>query len=97
MSETYRCSECGRVYDNDDVCPECGCPASYMLSEDFPADEVDLDLEEFDPEEWEDEEEELIEELLEDEEFDEEFDDELSEGLTEEDILDEEGIEVGDV
>lgn len=78
MSETYRCGECGRVYDNGDVCPECGCPASYTLNEDFPTDEVDLDLEEFDPEEWEDGEEAFIEELLE-ERLEEDFDDELME------------------
>lgn len=72
MSDTFRCLECGRVYDNGDICPECGCPASYTLNEDFPADEVDLGLEEIDPEEWEDEEDELIEDIIEDDELDDE-------------------------
>lgn len=71
MGDTFRCLECGRVYDNVDICPECGCPASYTQNEtllDDPADYADeeLDLDEEDEldeeDDLDDEEDEVVEE-----------------------------------
>jgi len=85
MSDTFRCLECGRVYDNGDICPECGCPASYTQNEtllDDPADYVDEELDLDEDDELDDEEDEVVEEEdLEDVEEPEDLNDHYEETL----------------
>ena len=88
MSDTFRCYECGRVYDNGDICPECGCPASYTLNEDVDEDAYDEefgDYEELDDyEDLEDEDDDEIDELVDD------LVGEIDEDAVDEDAVDEE-------
>ena len=40
MDKVFRCYSCGRLYDNADACPECGCPAAYMQDKGMFPDDV---------------------------------------------------------
>lgn len=86
MTNTFRCSECGRVFDNCGHCPECGAPAPFTPDEGmYPDAPLRDEYDEYDDEEEEEcEDEEIedaeIEELCEDiEAADEEFDEDLEE------------------
>lgn len=84
MSDIFRCLECGRVYDNGDICPECGCPASYTQNEtllDDLAAYVDEARELEAADELDDEEDEVVEEDLEDVEDPEDLNDPYEEML----------------
>ena len=88
MSNTFRCAECGRVFDNSDICPECGCPSGYAAAsglssadlnngyDEFDEDDFDV-LDELDDDEMSEEDYvELCDDIeVDDEEFDEEFED----------------------
>ena len=84
MAETFRCYECGRVFDNGDICPECGCPATYTAGEDYLSEEYEEDiLDRFDDEDEDDE--------IDDDAVDDILDGELDEDAEAADIIDEAG------